>query len=145
MDRGGEKEDSKLWKESIDKTINSISNIPIDYLEEGQYVSDWLDKHPLSSIYDQNGEPYVTSIVSNLQNIAVETIENFKNEELRDLSKYYDNLLKGLKSRLSSIMRYKNKNQNTIDELKSLLEKIGKMEAEQGILDFVDHVGETLT
>lgn len=145
MDRGGEKEDSKLWKESIDKTINSISNIPIDYLEEGQYVSDWLDKHPLSSIYDQNGEPYVTSIVSNLQNIAVETIENFKNEELRDLSKYYDNLLKGLKSRLSSIMRYKNKNQNTLDELKSLLEKIGKMEAEQGILDFVDHVGETLT
>lgn len=60
INRGGKEYESSLWKEGIDKTINSTNNIPIYNLQKGKYLSDLLDEaNNVSKVVDENGEPLV--------------------------------------------------------------------------------------
>ena len=59
--RGGKEKESLLWKAGIDNTINSLkNNIQSEYLNEGEYLEDYLDKKTnVSKVVDENGEPIV--------------------------------------------------------------------------------------
>lgn len=58
INRGGKKYESSLWKDGINKTINSISGIPIYTIQKGKYLSDLLDF--AHNNLDENGEPILT-------------------------------------------------------------------------------------
>lgn len=42
--RGGKEIESRMWKNGIDKTINSISNTPVIIFNKGEYLEDYLDR-----------------------------------------------------------------------------------------------------
>lgn len=60
INRGGKKHESSLWKDDINKTINSISGIPVYTIQNGKYLSDLLDF--AHNNLDANGEPIKSSI-----------------------------------------------------------------------------------
>lgn len=45
MQRGGDQESSLLWKQGIDETISNVSGIRTITLKQGEYLSDFLNKH----------------------------------------------------------------------------------------------------
>lgn len=45
MQRGGDQESSLLWKQGIDKTISNVSGIRTITLNQGEYLSDFLNKY----------------------------------------------------------------------------------------------------
>mgnify|MGYP006391740705 CR=1 FL=1 len=60
INRGGDKTNSKLWKEGIDKTISNVNDIPKYTIKQGVYLSDLLDSaNNASKVVDENGEPLV--------------------------------------------------------------------------------------
>lgn len=55
--------------------------------------------------------------------------------------KLYTDIKKGIVNRINSISRYKNKNLKMINELNKLVQELASLDAEQGMLSFIDHVG----
>lgn len=92
---------------------------------------------------DVNGEPMITKV--ELQNIELKDIDLAANEEIKSFSKVYDSIQKGTLSRLKSIMKYKNKNLSAIDELKNIIDKLSVVESQQGAMEFVQHVKDTIS
>lgn len=77
--RGGKEKESILWKEGIDNTLSNTEGIQMEYLDENQYLEDYLDKHlGVSKVVDENGEPLVVYH----GNRTGEPITSFKKEKL---------------------------------------------------------------
>lgn len=89
INRGGKKHESSLWKDDINKTINSISGIPVYTIQKGKYLSDLLDF--AHNNLDANGEPIKSSIQQynikkqyvrpELKNSSVSTKSDVMNQE----------------------------------------------------------------
>ena len=72
INRGGDKTNSKLWKEGIDKTISNVNDIPKYTIKQGVYLSDLLDSaNNASKVVDENGEPLVVYHGSNNDNLTI--------------------------------------------------------------------------
>lgn len=60
------------------------------------------------------------------------------------INKTYDKIQKGLKNRLNAVKRYTTKNPNTWNRLQTIIQQLQNSEAEQGILQFIDHINDTI-
>lgn len=61
-----------------------------------------------------------------------------------EVDKLYQNIQKGLKERLNSIKRYTNKNPKVWNKLTTVIQQLQNSEAEQGIIQFMNHVSDSL-
>lgn len=61
-----------------------------------------------------------------------------------EVDKLYSNIQKGLKERLNSIKRYTNKNPKVWNKLTTVIQQLQNSEAEQGIIQFMNHVSDSL-
>ena len=68
----------------------------------------------------------------------------FERQDTSQINKTYDKIQKGLKSRLNAVKRYANKNPQTWNRLQTVIQQLQNSEAEQGILQFIDHVNDTI-
>ena len=88
INRGGNKTNSKLWKEGIDKTISNVNNIPKYTIKQGVYVSDLLDSannvYKVIKVIDENGEPMVVYAKPNsVQDIKEKITKAISDESLQ--------------------------------------------------------------
>ena len=63
---------------------------------------------------------------------------------IQQISKLYDKIQKGLKDRLNAIKHYTIKNPKVWNQLSTVISQLSKSETEQGILQFVQHVNDTI-
>lgn len=73
-------------------------------------------------------------------------IEFYKKPDvkLQHLDKLYNKIQQGLKNRLESIKRYKTKNPKVWRQIQLLIQQLSNSEAEQGILQFIEHINDTI-
>ena len=103
-----------------------------------------IDKHSL----DENGEPYIQDVLT----VSSVTYDNtdfktFTEDEIRvleEVSSLYTKIQKGLKDRLNAIKRYSNKNPKVWRDLQNLIQKLSTSETEQGIIQFLEHVRDSI-
>ena len=62
-----------------------------------------------------------------------------------DLLKLNTNIKKGIKSRLKSLKRYGKRNLQAEEEISRLIDTLQRVDAREGVLEFVDHVQTTLS
>ena len=117
------------------------------------WFGDWLsdDKTSVSKVVDENGEPLLSSVISNqdllqwLQNNPVQiTPTTFDPSIIRQISDTYEHIQKGLKDRLKSVKRYSTKNPRLWNQLSTVISQLANSEAEQGILQFLQHISDTI-
>lgn len=98
---------------------------------------------------DQNGEPFVQDVVSystvqyNKEDFTIPSNEDIKT--LNDVNKLYEKIQKGLKDRLNTVKRYSNKNPKLLGKLQDLIQQLSTSETEQGIVQFIEHVSESIS
>lgn len=103
-----------------------------------------LDKYTL----DENGEPYINDILK-IDTVTYDSTDfPVLNEEdlrvLNEVSNLYTKIQKGLKDRLNAIKRYSNKNPKVWRDLQNLIQKLSTSETEQGIIQFLEHVRDSI-
>ena len=76
---------------------------------------------------------------------AYEQYNKISPSQQKDIDKLYQNIQKGLKERLNSIKRYSNKNPKVWNKLTTVIQYLQNSEAEQGIIQFMNHVSDSLT
>ena len=82
--------------------------------------------------------------VYNEHNSPYEVHYKLNDEQASELNKTYKRIQQGLKDRLKSIKRYTNKNPKTWNRLNTIIQQLQNSEAEQGIVQFMEHVNESL-
>lgn len=65
-------------------------------------------------------------------------------EQSKQVNKTYDKIQQGLKDRLKSVKRYSTKNPKLWRQLSTVINQLQNSEAEQGILQFLQHVSDTI-
>ena len=96
---------------------------------------------------DQNGEPYIDYVINNditYQDAEFPTIDENIMRSINEISNLYQDIQKGLKDRLNSIKRYSNRNPKVYQQLQALIQKLANSETEQGIIQFVQHINDTI-
>lgn len=73
--------------------------------------------------------------------------QEFKYKTITDdqIDKTYDRIQKGLKDRLKSVKRYSTKNPRLWNQLSTVISQLANSEAEQGILQFLQHISDTIS
>lgn len=111
----------------------------------------WKQHNNVSKVVDENGEPLLSSVVSNqgllqwLQNNPIQiTPTTFDPSIIRQISDTYEHIQKGLKDRLKSVKRYSTKNPRLWNQLSTVISQLANSEAEQGILQFLQHISDTI-
>lgn len=97
---------------------------------------------------DENGEPYLNDILK-ADTVTYDSSDFpvFSEEDIRvlnEISNLYTKIQKGLKDRLGAIKRYSSKNPKVWRELQNLIQKLSTSEVEQGMIQFLEHVRDSL-
>lgn len=97
---------------------------------------------------DENGEPYIQDIIKD-DTVTYDSADYVipSDDELRtlkEISDVYTKIQKGLKDRLNAIKRYSSKNPKVWRDLQNLIQKLSNSETEQGIIQFLEHVRDSL-
>lgn len=66
-------------------------------------------------------------------------------QQVQEVNKTYERIQKGLKDRLKSIKRYSTKNPRLWNQLSTVISQLANSEAEQGILQFLQHISDTIS
>ena len=104
---------------------------------------------------DENGELQLTPTIlgildSNIQSAQIDLnydIPELSQHDIRtiqQISKLYDKIQKGLKDRLNAIKHYTIKNPKVWNQLSTVISQLSKSETEQGMLQFVQHINDTI-
>ena len=114
------------------------------------WFGDWLSNPDnLTKQLDGNKEPLIQDVVSaSTVTYNPEDIKQLSEDDTRvinEVTKTYDTILKGLKSRLKSIKRYTQQNPKLQNQLTQLITKLSNAETECGILEFIQHLSESIT
>ena len=72
------------------------------------------------------------------------TFNNLSEEQVKEVNKTYSRIQQGLKDRLESVKRYATKNPKLWRQLSTVINQLQNSEAEQGILQFLQHVSDTI-
>lgn len=72
------------------------------------------------------------------------TFNNLSEEQVKEIDKTYSRIQQGLKDRLKSVKRYSTKNPKLWRQLSTVINQLQNSEAEQGILQFLQHVSDTI-
>lgn len=88
----------------------------------------------------------------NTANIDTYTVDNhpykieykLSGNQLDEINKTYSRIQQGLKNRLKSVKRYATKNPKLWRQLETVINQLSNSEAEQGMLQFLQHVSDTI-
>ena len=72
------------------------------------------------------------------------TFNNLSEQQTKEVNKTYSRIQQGLKDRLKSVKRYSTKNPKLWRQLQTVINQLANSEAEQGILQFLQHVSDTI-
>lgn len=116
--------------------------------EKAKIFSSTYTEWSKDKVLDENGEPFLTDVISS-PTVTYDSTEftPISQDDMRvinEVSRLYDKIQKGLKDRLNSIKHYTVKNPRVWNELQTVIQKLSNSETEQGILQFLNHVDESL-
>ena len=66
-------------------------------------------------------------------------------QQIKEVNKTYSRIQQGLKNRLKSVKRYTTKNPRLWNQLSTVISQLANSEAEQGILQFLQHISDTIS
>lgn len=123
-------------RQVIKKKTNDQVNIPIYTKNDNTAV-------------DQNGEPIINSVLQQQSSIILlpDDFNHISEEDIRvlnNISNVYVDIQRGLKNRLNSVKKYSTKNPKVWSQLQSIIQKLSNSEVEQGILQFMQHIEESI-
>ena len=72
------------------------------------------------------------------------TFNSLSEEDVKEINKTYEQIQRGLKNRLNSVKHYTTKNPKLWNQLSTLINHLQNSEAEQGIIQFIEHLTETI-
>ena len=124
----------EILKQAILTVVNKIIGRKTKSPEFDQDLQN-LQKEVLGLIDDINDYGLDTGFNDNITHRKVDT---------NPINKTYDKIQKGLKSRLNAVKRYTTKNPNIWNRLTTVIQQLQNSEAEQGILQFIDHINDTI-
>ena len=113
------------------------SKLPEDISDLQDYAMSLLDKV-------NQGEISIHSIDHYDEEYSGETFSKLDNNQQKQIDKLYDKIQKGLKDRLNAIKHYNVKNPKVWNQISTIISQLSKSETEQGILQFVQHVSDTI-
>ena len=126
-----------ILKQVIINTFNKLLGKKLKTISFNSELSK-LQKEVLRLIDDVNDKGL------NLEFVNPQVSYKLTTESTNQISKTYDKIQKGLKSRLNAVKRYTTKNPNTWNRLTTVIQQLQNSEAEQGILQFIDHINDTI-
>ena len=97
---------------------------------------------------DINGEPNISDLLSvNRVDYKSEQFTPISEEDMQivdEVTKLYDKIIKGMKDRLNSVKRYSTKNPRLWNQLQTIISQLTNAETEQGILQFMQHIHDSI-
>lgn len=140
-----EKHDKNLFQriwEAISGVIKEFfgknnNRLPKDLLELQTYTINLLNKV-------NQGEISIYSINEFKETYTGKEFNKLDNNQQKQIDKLYDKIQKGLKDRLNAIKHYNVKNPKVWNQISTVISQLSRSETEQGILQFVQHVNDTI-
>lgn len=140
----------KVDKTAFQRIWEFISGI-ISYLLFGKDINRLskdlynLQKYAVSLLNKVNqGEISIYSVNEFREVYVGEGFSKLDNNQQKQIDKLYDKIQKGLKDRLNAIKHYNVKNPKVWNQISTIISQLSKSETEQGILQFVQHVSDTI-
>ena len=130
-----------IFQELIDLLFGWLLN------KDKQTVFDYLDKASYQIIENQY------DLLNQLDTAYDQSIQYDKDfylkqedveQQSKEINKTYEQIQRGLKNRLNSVKHYTTKNPKLWNQLSTLINHLQNSEAEQGIIQFIEHLTETI-
>lgn len=104
-----------------------------------------LQKYAINLLNGVNqGEISIYNIDQFRETYTGEGFNKLSSKQQNQIDKLYDKIQKGLKDRLNAIKHYTVKNPKVWNQLSTVISQLSRSETEQGILQFVQHVNDTI-
>lgn len=140
-----QKVDKTLFQRIWETILGLIKNIfgkdtyrlPKDLLNAQTYAISLLNKV-------NQGEVSIYSVLDFPERYTGEEFNKLDIRQQEQIDKLYQKIQKGLKDRLNAIKHYSVKNPRTWNQITTLISQLSKSETEQGMLQFVQHVSDTI-
>lgn len=140
-----QKVDKTLFQRIWETILGLIKNIfgkdtyrlPKDLLNAQTYAISLLNKV-------NQGEVSIYSVLDFPERYTGEEFNKLDVRQQEQIDKLYQKIQKGLKDRLNAIKHYSVKNPRTWNQITTLISQLSKSETEQGMLQFVQHVSDTI-
>lgn len=114
-----------------------VNRLPKDLQQLQTYAVNLLNKV-------NQGEISIYSINEFKETYVGKEFNKLDNNQQKQIDRLYDKIQKGLKDRLNAIKHYNVKNPKTWNQISTIISQLSKSETEQGILQFVQHVSDTI-
>lgn len=140
-----QKVDKTLFQRIWETILGLIKNIfgkdtyrlPKDLLNAQTYAISLLNKV-------NQGEVSIYSVLDFPERYTGEEFNKLDIRQQEQIDKLYQKIQKGLKDRLNAVKHYSVKNPRTWNQITTLISQLSKSETEQGMLQFVQHVSDTI-
>lgn len=117
-------------------------------LQKAKIFSNRFQNNINNYTLDENSEPYIQDVLTtssvSYDNADFKTFTEDEIRVLEEISNLYTKIQKGLKDRLNAIKRYSSKNPKVWRDLQNLIQKLSTSETEQGIIQFLEHVRDSI-
>lgn len=117
-------------------------------LQKAKIFSNKFQNNINNYTLDENSEPYMQDVLTtssvSYDNTDFKTFTEDEIRVLEEISNLYTKIQKGLKDRLNAIKRYSSKNLKVWRDLQNLIQKLSTSETEQGIIQFLEHVRDSI-
>lgn len=117
-------------------------------LQKAKIFSNKFQNNINNYTLDENSEPYMQDVLTtssvSYDNTDFKTFTEDEIRVLEEISNLYTKIQKGLKDRLNAIKRYSSKNPKVWRDLQNLIQKLSTSETEQGIIQFLEHVRDSI-
>lgn len=115
------------------------SQLPEDIINLQNYAMSLLDKVNQGEISIYSIDYFIGS-----EEYSGKTFSKLDDKQQVQIDKLYSKIQKGLKDRLNAIKHYSVKNPRTWNQITTLISQLSRSETEQGVLQFVQHVSDTI-
>lgn len=133
---------------AINRILNAICDFILSKLDKKREVNlQELDEVKKSILRILNNNIYGGRSVINKLYESINASEDttlYHREMQPVVDKTYSKIQQGLKNRLESIKRYSTKNPKVWRQLQLLIQQLSNSEAEEGILQFIEHINDTI-